>query len=515
MESRFFIRIALATGCVALAIPAILAAQRQNTQYPHFKLIDLGTLGGANSFVGTPATGLINRQGTVVAEADTTIPDPYAPNCFQTYFGECVVNHALQWKNGKVTDLGALPGVNSSYPDWINDYGAVSGFSENGMMDPLTGFPEVIAVEWSDGQVINLGTLGGNASYAAAINDRGQIAGYALNTVSDSYSNLLNASNFGLFFFGVATAVHGAVWDGKNGIQDLGTLGGPDSSAFFINESGQVAGDSFINSNPNPNATQPCIANVPTQDPFFWENGVITDMGSLGGDCGWPNGMNNAGEVIGDSTPAGDGLTLPFLWTKQTGMQALSVTSSGTTGGEAYAINDAGQVVGYGQNPTYAFALLWENGTVRRLGNLSGANCTIAFAINSHGQVAGFSGPGSTTGCVGRAVFWQPGGPPADLNLLVQPNSPLQLYEADFINDRGEIAGIGSLANGDNHAFLAIPCDDAHPGLDGCDYSTVDASAVQTAAARPTQRESSDRVPSSLLWRRNNRFHFPLTGPQN
>ena len=71
-----------------------------------------------------------------------------------------------------------------------------------------------------------------------------------------------------------------------------------------------------------------------------------------------------------------------------------------------------------------------------------------------------------------------------DLNTLLASGSDLTLTEALFINDAGEIAGNGVLQNGDADAFVLIPCDENHPGVDGCDYSLVDASA--TAADRPT-----------------------------
>jgi hypothetical protein len=44
-----------------------------------------------------------------------------------------------------------------------------------------------------------------------------------------------------------------------------------------------------------------------------------------------------------------------------------------------------------------------------------------------------------------------------DLNTLVPPGSKMHLVEAEYINDRGEIAGFGVLPNGDGHAFLLIP----------------------------------------------------------
>jgi len=71
----------------------------------------------------------------------------------------------------------------------------------------------------------------------------------------------------------------------------------------------------------------------------------------------------------------------------------------------------------------------------------------------------------------------------ADLNALIPPNSPLFLELTETINDHGEIAGTGSDVNGNTHAFLAIPCDERHPDLEGCDYSLVEGSSVATARA--------------------------------
>ena len=80
-----------------------------------------------------------------------------------------------------------------------------------------------------------------------------------------------------------------------------------------------------------------------------------------------------------------------------------------------------------------------------------------------------------------------------DLNALIPSGSSLQLADAEDINDRGEIAGIGvppgvPLANyiTEGHGFLLIPCDENHGGIEGCDYSLVDdnpTSGAQTAAA--------------------------------
>jgi probable HAF family extracellular repeat protein len=499
-ESAFAAIVLLA----ALAPPQLTAQDNQDHRHKHhhYQVVDLGALGGNNSFTPFPAARTLNQVGIAVAEADTSTPDPYAPNCFQTLFGECLVNHTLRWKNA-TTDLGALAGVNSSFPVWINDGGLVSGFSENGLIDPLTGFPEVEGALWKQGKIIPLGTLGGNASYGNAINNRGQVAGFALNTILDPFAGTLALGPS----FPVATESHAFLWDTKNGMRDLGTLGsGPDSEAFYVNESGQVVGISYINSTANTDNGPVCTPNVPTEDPFLWENGVMTDLGSLGGNCGFPFALNNRGEVVGNATLAGNASNnVPFLWTKGTGMQRLP--SVGGTFGEAYSINDAGQIAGWASPPgdTAAHAVLWEEGKAKDLGVLGNASCNIGLWINSREQVVGFAGVDSCNTSNESAFLSEDGGPLVDLNTLVSPNSGVYLAEAKTINDRGEIVGDGFLPNGDVHAILLIPCDEQHPGVEGCDYSLVDA----PVAVRAATRNANSQVPQQSVLPRMRRSHFP------
>src|SRR6266702_7823743 len=99
------------TLLAALALPVPLAAQ-----HTRYKLIDLGTLGGPVSTITEFEQWLLN-DGTLTGIADTSIPDPYAPNCFDP---ECLVQHAFEWQDGVFADLGALPGGSSSVSNWIN-----------------------------------------------------------------------------------------------------------------------------------------------------------------------------------------------------------------------------------------------------------------------------------------------------------------------------------------------------------------------------------------------------------
>ena len=220
-----------------LAPPVRLAAQEQNGNRRHrqhrYRFVDMGTLGGPTSYGSAGGAGnqIINNRGTVAGYADTADPadhDPYSPNCFDP---DCFLAHTFRWQDGGLTDLGALPGVNSSAASGINARGWIAGYSRNGVIDPLLVFPETRAVLWNDDQTIDLGTLGGYESTGIAVNNRGQVTGFATNATPDP-------------FYGFGTQVRVFLWE--NGVmQDLGTLGGPDSPPLgntIINESGQIAG---------------------------------------------------------------------------------------------------------------------------------------------------------------------------------------------------------------------------------------------------------------------------------
>ena len=105
-----------------------------------------------------------------------------------------------------------------------------------------------------------------------------------------------------------------------------------------------------------------------------------------------------------------------------------------------------------------------------------------------------------------------------DLKVLISSGSSLQLADAEDINDRGEIAGIGvppgvPIANyiTEGHGFLLIPCDENHPNIDGCDYDMVDGSdmsATQMATtAKPVLSPDSIRQLMQSAGRRSKPWH--------
>jgi len=495
MKYGAWISVIAATLVSTLAMSVNLAAQDEQAdhQMHHtYKLVDLGTLGGPNSYnESIPPEIIINLGGIAAAYADTSAPDPYYPNCFTFNLEDCVVNHAFVWQGGVVTDLGSLPGGYSSYASSINARGEIVGYSQNGQIDPLTLYPEGMAVLWKNG-IINLGTLGGNQSVANAINDRGQVVGGALNAILDQFANSpLSCNGCGAFaqtflFVPAATETHAFLWrDGE--IQDLGTLGGPDSTAAVVNDRGQIAGQSFINFIANPSG-------VPTIDPFFWENGKMVDIGTLGGTFGFPAWLNNRGQVVGVSNLAGDQAHHAFLWDKKQGLKDLGTLKGYSSASYANWINDAGEIVGESDSQTASRAFLWRNGIMTNLGTVAGDTCSVANSINSQGQIVGFG----TADCFNEdhAFLSENGGAMIDLQSLVPPGSALTLIDAIFINDRGEIAARAKLSNGNEHAVVLFPCDEHHPLVFDCNYNLVDVSSL--AAAKTVQVTSMIANPSKL-----------------
>ncbi|HKV80236.1 MAG TPA: hypothetical protein VJP02_18955 [Candidatus Sulfotelmatobacter sp.] len=487
MKSKTSAGLIALTLLAALATPVSLAAQRQTAKKHHrYKLIDTGTLGGPTSSLGFEGERDINNRGVLVSLADTPPTDPYAPNCFL----DCFLAHTVEWRDGVLTDLGALPVTNNSGPVWISDNGLISGLSQNGVIDPLTGAPEFGAVLWKDGGLLDLGAFGGNNSCAGAVNDMGEMVGAAATAVSDPFS----------FCFGVQQS-HAFLWqDGS--MQDLGTLGGPDSIAQFINDSGQVAGISYVNSIVNPNT------GVPTLHPFMWQHGHMKDLGTIGGTfVSQVNHLNDGGQLVGAMSTKGDQALHPFLWD---GRKMRDLHTLGGDFGDAFWVNDSGDVVGVatisGDQIRHGF--LWSQGFLTDLGVAPGDQCSVAYAISTRGEIVG-----SSDDCFGNsanALLWRRGHL-TNLNNFVRSGSGVQLTVALNINERGDIAVQGVVANGDTHAFLLIPCEGEHIADEGCeDEGDITAVAVQSNPApndqNPPRAMDTGLSPKEIATRMRARF---------
>jgi probable HAF family extracellular repeat protein len=446
---NFGIRICGFALSLIAAITMQLSAQsgeEQATIRPHYKLIDLGTFGGPQSWTFGESSRSLNDFGSAGGQGDLPELDPN-PNPYTTSFNDLHLHHGFQWQNGKQTDLGTLPGTNSSQVFWVDDQGIAVGGSGNGHIDPLTGWNEERAVLWIDGKIIDLGTLGGNESQADSINSRGQIIGFASNSVPDSLPGILGLPGYG-------TQQRAFMW--HSGIMhDLGTLGGPDAAALLMNERGQVSGVSYATSTINP------TTGIPTVDSFIWEDGHMIDLGSFGGTVTFGNWLSQHGEIVGQSNLAGDQTYHPFLWSNGV------LKDLGTLGGDfgnALWVNEAGVVVGWAtnQNNQGLFAFIWNHGVMSSLGALGTDPCSIAWANNDRGDIVGSSS--AECNFVGtmsdeHAFLWR-NGEMFDLNDLVPPGAHLTLVEPHYINERGEITGNGVMPNGDLHAFLLTPCEE-------------------------------------------------------
>ena len=493
----------------ASALPSRVAAQ--HTQY---KLIDMGTLGGPASYLTDPGNGpsflVLNDAGVLVGRSDTSTFDPVIGD-FRA--------HAFRWQKGILTDLGVPQGTVFSAASGVNARGWIAIDYSTGEVDPLTSGPIFRGALWKDGQFLELPPLGeGIENDALYVNDGGQVVGFS------SISTTPDPAGFSF----IGGPIHPFIW--QNGVMhDLGTLGGPDALPYENCNNQRmnlVTGQSLLVDfalNPDTGA--------PTIHPFLWQDGKLMDLGTLGGTLLGPlQCANNAGQVAGTSSlignpmdpfgnlqaPNGNFTGHAFVWEK--GM----MRDLGTLGGansQATWINNAGDVVGEADlpsgSPDLHHAFLWRNGAMIDLGTLG--STSHAAALNSRAQVVGRSRIGDPFTELQHAFFWENGGPMVDLNTLVGPNSPLELYGAENINDAGWIAGRGLPPGCDNkdacgHVFLLIPCN----AMTGQDCSPIIANAAQGRVALANKQASTVQqrlTPAQGLAARRWRSDFTVSGP--
>jgi probable HAF family extracellular repeat protein len=105
--------------------------------------------------------------------------------------------------------------------------------------------------------------------------------------------------------------------------------------AYDINDLGQIVGFSYVSGG--------------YIHGFIWQNGGATDLGMLGVRDTYAHGINNIGQVVGYAGSYSQGYRA-FIWDSGSliDLNELIPSNSGWVINCANAINDAGQIVGYG-----------------------------------------------------------------------------------------------------------------------------------------------------------------------
>jgi probable HAF family extracellular repeat protein len=212
-------------------------------------------------------------------------------------------SHAFLYTNGDVRDLGALGGTRS-FGHAISGNGMVTG-------EVAPGAGPAHAFLYANGTMRDLGTLpGGSSSIGLGINDDGQVAGSSTTRTDQTHAVLADSG----------------------GMRDLGTLGGNFSYGAGINNAGHVVGASTTQrSDDSP------------RHAFFYHDGMMADLGDMGGTGSFADGINNRDQIIGAVVDAAQ-VAHPFIDTDGV------VTMLGDFGGRytgTWDINNLGQVVGY------------------------------------------------------------------------------------------------------------------------------------------------------------------------
>jgi len=195
---------------------------------------------------------------------------------------------------------------------------------------------------------------------------------------------------------------------------------------------------------------------------FLWENGMMTDLGTLpGGGSSSAADINNLGQVVGSADDA-NGVKHAVMWDAAGVIIDLGILP-GDDGSEAVSINDAGVVVGRSFTTRISSftgstlidvmrAFIWSNDV---LTELAGAG-SFARDINNNGQAVGVVPINN----VSHAVVWDSNLLMADLNpFLNNPNS----CSGVAINDSGQVLGSCSDSGGVPFSFILTPSDTAPP----------------------------------------------------
>jgi probable HAF family extracellular repeat protein len=207
------------------------------------------------------------------------------------------------------------------------------------------------------------------------------------------------------------------------------TLGGPNSFALDINDSGQVVGYSYL------------FYSVNFRHAFLWdETNGISDLGAMERQNSFAHAINNNGVVTGYTMdPPFNGE--PFIWDAVNGMRALP-----TLGGQiafGLDINDSGTVVGHGFNSSGIMrGFVWnETDGIIEIPTLGGTESYL-YNINNDGEAVGSA---QDAAGVYHPIIWDA------VNGVRQWDIE---GEATSINNSGQVAGVFIVPSGEAHGFV-------------------------------------------------------------
>jgi len=238
-----------------------------------------------------------------------------------------------------------------------------------------------------------------------------------------------------VFFLTTTFWIQSTCADIRYHLVDLGSLGGPDSRAFDVNNSGDVVGFGYIDTEENAHA-------------FMFSKGNLVDIHRYGLKSA-ARGINENGIVIGHTINT-DHLARATMWT---GEQTILL---GPTGSEsvATAINSTGYITGRFQpndqnGNWHAFRYSPSNDpeTLQDIGTLGGP-MSAGQAINSAGTIVGYSLT-SSTDWQQHAFIWTENNQMQDLGTLGGQHS-----QANGINDSGIIVGWSTTSDERQEAFI-------------------------------------------------------------
>ena len=318
-----------------------------------YSITDLGNLGGPQIYsvdindngqiVGSGDTGSTNgggvRKAFVVTAGKVDLlfnPDDSRSSANSISNGGVIVgfrnNSAFLLGNDKLfVDLGPILGDSLSRGLSVNNTSKVAGYGasayERGVL-----WEKISGKDYGTTDIGNFGALP-TQTQALSINDSDQIVGFS------SYSS------------GPSRAFRWQKGDGD--MIDLGTLPNyTDSKATRINNNGDVIGHS---SKPDSDFTNACLWKYDSSDTSKTKFTIInlqelTNITEINGSQAY--GINDATVVVGVVSVTANGEERAFIWDATNGMRDLNSLipnqSDWAVLSAAYAINNKGQIVGYG-----------------------------------------------------------------------------------------------------------------------------------------------------------------------